>query len=121
MFRLSVETMISAAHYLNQYEGPCSTVHGHNWKIIIEVQSDILNDTGMVIDFKDLSDMAGETAARFDHVTLNNVEPFNRINPTAEHMARYIYEEMQKKLPAHVAMSKVSVWETEKYLVEYSV
>lgn len=119
MFRLSVETTISAAHYLKGYEGPCSDLHGHNWRIVAEVESGQLNEVGMVIDFKDLSDILRDTARRYDHVTLNQIEPFDRINPTAEHISRLIFTEMQGRLPEHVRMSRVSVWETEKCLVEY--
>jgi len=119
MFRLSVETNISAAHYLNGYEGPCSELHGHNWRIVAEVESDRLNEIGMVIDFEDLSEILRKTAKRYDHRTLNQVEPFDRINPTAENIAQLMFSEMQRLLPEHVRMSKVSVWETEKCLVEY--
>ena len=120
MFRLSVETTISAAHYLNGYEGPCSVIHGHNWRIVSEVKSEHLNDIGMVIDFEELAGILKTVTGKLDHGTLNKIPPFDRINPTAEHMSRYIFQEMSALLPEHVSMSKVSVWETEKCLVEYS-
>jgi 6-pyruvoyltetrahydropterin/6-carboxytetrahydropterin synthase len=119
MFRLSVETSISAAHYLDGYEGPCSELHGHNWRIVAEVESDQLNKIGMVIDFEELSGLLAEVAKRYDHRTLNQVEPFDRMNPTAEHISRLIYKELQTLLPKHVRMGKIAVWETEKCLVEY--
>jgi 6-pyruvoyltetrahydropterin/6-carboxytetrahydropterin synthase len=119
MFCLSVETTISAAHYLNGYDGPCSELHGHNWRVVARVQSDRLNETGMVIDFKDLSDTLNRVTRKYDHSTLNKLEPFGRINPTAEHIAQQIYKEMKTLLPKHVQMNRISVWETEKCLVEY--
>lgn len=120
MFRLSIQTQISAAHFLKQYEGDCARLHGHNWKVQVEVLSDQLDNVGMAIDFKDLTELSKRVIGRFDHQVFNEIAPFDKINPTAEHLARYFYREIARELPAHVKMASIKLWETDKYLVEYS-
>ncbi len=120
MYQLAIDLMISASHRLRNYEGPCQRVHGHNWKIQVVVKGDQLNETGMVIDFKELSDLAWEVVGRFDHQMLNEIPPFDRLNPTAENMARYFFQEIGKKLPDGVKMQAIRLWETDKYMVEYT-
>lgn len=119
MFKLSIETHISAAHLLRNYEGPCSRLHGHNWKVKVEVRAHTLNAVGIAIDFKDLKDITWQVIGRFDHNNFNEIAPFNDINPTAENIVRFFYEEIAKKLPEEIKLSKISLWETEKYRVEY--
>lgn len=119
MYRLSTKKMISAAHILRNYEGPCASLHGHNWHVKIDVLANALNDVGLAIDFKDLDDLIWQVAGRFDHQNFNDFSPFDKINPTAENIARYFFEEMSKKLPVALRLEKVTIWETENYLVEY--
>ena len=120
MYNLSIETMLSAAHLMRNYEGACSRLHGHNWKIKVEVSADKLNEAGMTIDFKDLEDISNQVISKFDHQYFNEIAPFDKINPTAENLARYFYREIAKLLPENIKMSKISLWETKNYLVEYS-
>ncbi len=120
MYKLSIQTHISAAHRLKEYEGACARIHGHNWKIEITVGSEKLDTVGMVIDFKDLSDLTWQVVGKFDHQVINDVPPFDKMNPTAENLSRFIYRELAKALPRHVKMHSVRLWETEKYFIEYS-
>ena len=119
MYYLSIQTAISAAHFLNQYEGDCARLHGHNWKLEVSVKGDKLDETGMVIDFKDLHELCWQVAGKFDHQVINEVAPFDKMNPTAEHLAKFFYNEIGKLLPADVYMHEISLWETEKYKVVY--
>ncbi len=118
-YRLSITTAISAAHLLREYEGPCSRLHGHNWKIKVEVAAEKLNPVGIAIDFKDLKDITWQTVGKYDHQNFNNIPPFDDLNPTAENIARIFYHEIATALPEGVEMVKISIWETDKYLVEY--
>ncbi|HGY56797.1 MAG TPA: 6-carboxytetrahydropterin synthase QueD [Caldithrix abyssi] len=120
MYILSIETMISAAHRLREYDGNCVRIHGHNWKIRVEVKTDTLNELGMGIDFKELTDLSWQVVGRFDHQEINSIPPFDTMNPTAENLARYFYQEIGKLLPPPIRMHKISLWETDKYMVEYS-
>lgn len=120
MYRLSIQNMISGAHFLRGYKGNCSRLHGHNWTIQVEVICHEVNSAGMCIDFKELSDLSWQVISTFDHQNFNEIEPFDKINPTAENLAKYFYNEIGKTLPAGVTMAAIKLWETDKYMVEYS-
>ena len=119
MYKLSALLNFSSAHYLNDYDGNCARLHGHNWKVQVEVAAGELNKLGMAMDFKDLDKLAWDVIGKFDHQVVNKINPFDALNPTAENMARYFYREINKGLPAGIKMEKLSLWETDKYLVEY--
>jgi len=120
MYRLSCETTISAAHFLREYKGPCANLHGHNWKIKVEVSAIELNNIGLAIDFYDLKKITWKVVGEFDHQNFNEIPPFDKINPTAENIVKYFYEKIAERLPAGIKMESLKIWETEKYLVEYS-
>ena len=119
MYRISVESKFSSAHSLRDYPGKCAAVHGHNWKVRLTVRAENLGENGMVVDFGNLKAVLEEVIAPFDHVDLNRVPPFDEQNPTAENIARVIFEKAQQGLPAEVEVDKVQVWESDKNLVEY--
>jgi 6-pyruvoyltetrahydropterin/6-carboxytetrahydropterin synthase len=119
MFRLSTQKVISAAHILRDYQGPCARLHGHNWNVKLDVISSELNDIGLTVDFLDLDKILWDVIGPFDHNNFNDFPPFNTINPTAENVAKYFYHEIKKKLPKGVEIDKIAIWETENYLVEY--
>jgi 6-pyruvoyltetrahydropterin/6-carboxytetrahydropterin synthase len=119
MYVLKVESNFCAAHKLIDYTGVCNRLHGHNWKVILSVKTGVLDELGMGLDFKELRKLLEEVIDRLDHELLNEVPPFDRINPTAEHITTYIYEEVEKKLPAHIAVDNVELYESEKYSVRF--
>ena len=120
MYRLQIQTSISAAHFLQEYDGNCSVLHGHNWKIEVIVKSDQVDKVGMVIDFKDLKEITWQVAGNYDHRVFNEVPPFNTQNPTAENISRHFYREISKRLPVGVNMDRIRLWETDNYAIEYS-
>jgi 6-pyruvoyltetrahydropterin/6-carboxytetrahydropterin synthase len=120
MYHISIETKFSAAHSINGYEGPCRQLHGHDWKIQIEVKTDRLNGMGMAIDFHQLQDITRDVLKQFDHQHINQLPQFQELNPTAENIAKYIYEQVESKLPKGVWMKQISLWEGEQYCVRYS-
>ncbi len=119
MFKLAVEKVISMAHQLNDYPGPCARIHGHNWKVRAEVQADKLDSLGMAIDFLDLEKWLWEIIEPFDHNLINKIPPFDKLNPTAENLVKYIFEEMESRLPGDIILKKVTAWETESCMVSY--
>lgn len=119
MYTLSVETMISTAHRLRDYEGPCARIHGHNWQIRLEVQSADIDDVGIVMDFTTLEKYLQQVISPFDHQLINDISPFDQLNPTAENLSKYIYDRIQTLLPSQIKIKKVSVWETERFMVSY--
>ena len=121
MFEISAETYFSAAHQLRGYPGPCCRLHGHNWRVRASVITDRLDEVGMGLDFRQLRTYLEEITDRLDHRNLNDLPPFDRINPTSEHIARYLFEALKAKLAeAHVALRSVQVSESETVAVTYT-
>lgn len=119
MHNISIETSISAAHLLRDYEGPCSRLHGHNWKIRVEVSSTKLDKHGIAIDFLELKNITWQVIGPFDHNNFNEIPPFDNLNPTAENIVKYFFDEIEKLLPNFTSLNSIQLWETEKYAVEY--
>jgi 6-pyruvoyltetrahydropterin/6-carboxytetrahydropterin synthase len=112
-YKLSVVKGFSAAHALRGYKGKCERLHGHNWKVKVTLVSGKLDKIGMAMDFTDIKAVLDQVLIKFDHCFLNETAPFNKINPTAENIARVIFEGMAKKLPKNVKVYEVEVWESE--------
>ncbi len=117
---LKVHTEFAAAHQLRDYPGNCARMHGHNWKVEVEVTGNKLDNVGMVTDFKTMKRAAREVAERLDHFYLNDIPPFDRINPTAENIAAWFYREVGLLLNNEYArVSAVTLWETDRACVTY--
>jgi 6-pyruvoyltetrahydropterin/6-carboxytetrahydropterin synthase len=120
MYYATVIKHFSAAHHLRDYEGKCERVHGHNYKIELELKSPIVDRSGMVADFTVVRQALEKVLQRFDHQDLNEVKPFDRLNPTAENIAKLIWEEMNLKFNTRkIKVSRVTVWETESSYATY--
>jgi len=113
MYELIIETHFGAAHRLRDYEGECENLHGHNWHVTVKVTGEELNELGMLMDFRDLKEMLNNALDRLDHKYLNEIEPFDRINPTTENLAEYVGEQLSRQLPAGVGVSSVTCWESD--------
>ncbi len=113
MYEVFIETSISSAHCLDGYPGPCSRVHGHNWRIKAAVSCKELDERGFAIDFQELKSRLEEICADLDHRELNRIEPFRDTNPTAENLARYIFRELARRIADdRIRVSRVEVRET---------
>ncbi|HQO77373.1 MAG TPA: 6-carboxytetrahydropterin synthase, partial [Thermodesulfobacteriota bacterium] len=101
-------------------DGPCETLHGHNWKVVAAVKAQELDHLGMVVDFKVLKQALKSIIERMDHTYLNEVPPFDRLNPTSEHIARFIFYELGKVInDDRKRVSEIRVWESEGSLARY--
>ncbi len=120
MFRLRVYDYFSSAHFLNGYHGKCESLHGHNWKVEAEIEGSTLDKIGMLIDFKLFKEFLKSVLSGLDHCLLNDLEMFKNSNPSAELIAKYVYDELQTKLPAGIIVSRISVWESERSQAIYS-
>ena len=118
-YALTVGASIAAAHRLREYGGNCERLHGHNWRVDVTVESDSLDGRGIALDFREIKTALAELLSRFDHRYLNDVAPFDALNPSSENFARYIFEEMEKRIPPPVKVSRVAVWESEGARAEY--
>lgn len=111
----------ASAHSLRGYPGDCAKLHGHNWKIEVQVCGNRLNDIGMVIDFKEIKRHAKMVVAELDHSFLNDHPHFQRVNPTAENIAQYLYNEIAKHIETEdIKMHSITVWENDRNCVIYS-
>ena len=121
MYQVSVEQHFDAAHSLRGYKGKCEALHGHRFRVVAKVKASRVNDIGLTYDFTDLKRHLGDIIKRFDHTCLNDIAPFDKINPSSENIARTIYNELKPKLKeAPVSLSSVEVWESPDSGVEYS-
>jgi 6-pyruvoyltetrahydropterin/6-carboxytetrahydropterin synthase len=120
MFEVSIETSFSSAHRLRNYKGNCEALHGHNWKVRVTVESAVLNDIGLGMDFRDLKQKTGGILSQLDHAFLNDLAPFQEINPSSEEIARFLFVELKKELTfPPVRLKKVTVWESDNARVSY--
>lgn len=111
-WRLSVRDDFAAAHALRNYKGKCERLHGHNFDVEISVEGDTLDtDTGLLLDFGFLKDALRKVLAGLDHQMLNQIPPFDQINPSSENLARHIWQAMAGLLPGNVRLAAVSVSE----------
>lgn len=121
MFVLKIVTDFAAAHSLRDYPGNCSRLHGHNWGVEVKVQSEVLDETGIAIDFREIKNQTKEVANRLDHFYLNDIKPFDEINPTAENIAKYFFDELKKLINTDtISVKEVTIWETPRSAVTYS-
>jgi 6-pyruvoyltetrahydropterin/6-carboxytetrahydropterin synthase len=115
MYEVMVRLNFSAAHRVEDYPGNCERLHGHNWAVEVFAEKRKLDSLGMVVDFRKLKDAAKETLSKLDHSYLNELEEFRKVNPTAENIARLIFDEISLKIP----LSKVNVFESENTMATY--
>ena len=121
MYGITVEKHFDAAHFLRGYQGKCEAMHGHRYRVVVRVKADRLDDVGLASDFTDLKRHLNDILARFDHTCLNDVPPFDKINPSAENIAATIYDELKLKLSGEpVTLTSVEAWESPEQGVAYS-
>ncbi|MCJ7832917.1 MAG: 6-carboxytetrahydropterin synthase QueD, partial [Deltaproteobacteria bacterium] len=110
MFELKIITQFAAAHYLRNYRGKCEQLHGHNWKVEVFVRAVRLNSAGLVRDFGEIKAVTHEVLDGLDHRYLNELAPFQVENPSSEHIARYLFHELSRRLNNdQTQVSKISV------------
>ncbi len=124
MFEVTVEQAFSAAHSLRGYPGKCANVHGHNYKVEITVEGETLDALGMLLEFEVIKKAVAPWIDKFDHAFLNEIPPFDTVNPTAENLAKFFHDEVNAALiannerqPTGAAVPKISwvrVRETDK-------
>jgi 6-pyruvoyltetrahydropterin/6-carboxytetrahydropterin synthase len=120
MFEISVEYSFAAGHALRGYKGKCENVHGHNYKVAVTVAGDRLNSIGLLMDFVELRKAIKGLVERLDHRFLNDLPPFDRLNPSAENLAKYFYESIAPGAQAEGARVQcVTVWETDTTSATY--
>ena len=110
MFELRIQRTFSAAHAIVM-AGVREPMHGHNWQVTVAVCADALDSDGLLCDFHLLQNSLDEVIQPFNNRSLNETAPFDRINPTAELVARHIAEQVGARLPSGVRIKEVRVVE----------
>ena len=116
MYSVRVEASFSSAHNLRAYKGKCEALHGHNWKVAVVAQKEKLNTAGMVLDFTRVKKHVRAVLAKLDHTYLNKIPYFKKTNPTSEQIAKYIYDNLKRRIPG---ISSVTVWENDTSSATY--
>ena len=124
MFEVSVEKTFAAGHALRGYKGKCENVHGHNYRVQVMVEGTRLDDAGLLVDFVELKKLMDGVIERLDHQFINDVPPFTELNPSAENLAKYFYEEVNQRMDfaafgSPARLSQVKVWETDTSIAVY--
>jgi 6-pyruvoyltetrahydropterin/6-carboxytetrahydropterin synthase len=124
MFEVTVEDSFAAGHYLRHYKGKCENPHGHNYKVRVTLAGKELDKAGLLLDFKDLREVMKYVIERLDHQMINDIEPFTTLNPSAENLAKYFYDEANAKLRqvsnGRVEVKNVTIFETDTTTATYT-
>lgn len=122
MYEVSVDETFAAAHNLRGYKGKCEDLHGHNYKVRVTLAGPELDSVGLLYDFVHLKQVIQSVIRSLDHKYLNELPPFDRVNPSAENIARHIHDEAAKQMravPNGAKISSITVWETEVTAATY--
>lgn len=120
MYELQVKAEFSAAHHIEGYPGDCARKHGHNFGVDVIARSQGLDSIGIAVDFKKLKGALREVIEAWDHQDLNSLPDFERDPPTAEVIARKIYDRLQAQFTGQVFwLHQVTVWENPRSAASY--
>ena len=123
MYEVTVQDTFAAGHYLRNYKGKCENPHGHNYRVVVTLQGRELDKAGLLLDFKDLKSVMKNTIEYLDHKMINDVEPFTVLNPSAENLAKYFYDQTNHHLKdcteGRVSVKQVTIWETDTSVATY--
>jgi 6-pyruvoyltetrahydropterin/6-carboxytetrahydropterin synthase len=122
MFEVWVDEQFAAAHNLRNYKGKCENLHGHNYKVRVNLAGPQLDETGLLYDFVHLKQVIQGVIRGLDHKYLNELKPFDVLNPSAENIAKYIYDEAAKQMQRTAngaEISSITVWESDVTAATY--
>ena len=123
MFEVTVEAGFSSGHFLRNYRGKCENPHGHNYRVFVTLAGTELDEAGLLLDFKLLKQVMRPVVDRLDHQMINDLEPFTTLNPSAENLARYFYEQTATQLSAmtsgRVRVKDCTLYETDTSFARY--
>ena len=121
MFEVTIEETFAAGHALRNYRGKSENVHGPNYRCQVTMEGAELDEIGLLVDFVELKRVVHGVLDRLDHQWLNEFPPFDVLNPSAENMARYIYQQVAEGLKVRegVRIALVKLWETDTAYATY--
>jgi 6-pyruvoyltetrahydropterin/6-carboxytetrahydropterin synthase len=123
MFEVTVEAGFSSGHYLRNYQGKCENPHGHNYRVLVTLAGAELDPAGLLLDFKILKTLLRPVVDYLDHQMINDLPPFTELNPSAENLARYFYQQtslqLQQLTAGRVRVKDCTVFETDISFARY--
>ena len=121
MFEVTIEETFAAGHALRNYHGKCENVHGHNYRCQVTLEGRELDSVGLLVDFVELKRAVHGVLDRLDHQWLNDFPPFTELNPSAENIAKFIYDQVCEALKTRtgVRVGLVKLWETDTASATY--
>ena len=123
MYEVTVEAGFSSGHYLRNYQGKCENPHGHNYRVRVTLAGDQLDASGLLLDFKLLKEVMRPVIDRLDHQMLNDLEPFTTLNPSAENIAKFFFDQTNQQLEGmthgRVRVKDCTIWETDTTTATY--
>jgi 6-pyruvoyltetrahydropterin/6-carboxytetrahydropterin synthase len=122
MFVVTVQAHYDSAHFLRNYHGKCERLHGHRYVVELALTAETLDESGIAYDFVDVKRHLRDLANELDHNNLNDLPPFDVIEPSAENQARFFYDELKRRFsgPMSDAVLYVKVWETPTQFALYT-
>jgi 6-pyruvoyltetrahydropterin/6-carboxytetrahydropterin synthase len=123
MYEVTVQAHFSSGHYLREYHGKCENPHGHNYRVLVTLSGAELESNGLLLDFKVLKDILKPVVAYLDHQMINDLEPFTTVNPSAENLAKYFFDETSRQLNdvtgGRVRVKSSTIFETDTSQATY--
>ncbi|WP_047490856.1 6-carboxytetrahydropterin synthase QueD [Terriglobus sp. TAA 43] len=124
MYEVTVESHFSSGHYLRDYHGKCENPHGHNYRVLVTLAGEELEPNGLLLDFKILKDILKPVVNYLDHQMINDLEPFTTVNPSAENLAKYFFDETNTRLSdvtkGRVRVKSSTIFETNTSQATYA-
>jgi 6-pyruvoyltetrahydropterin/6-carboxytetrahydropterin synthase len=121
MYEITITKSFAAAHVLKDIGGKCEGLHGHNFVVEVSLTADKVSKEGLLIDFRVLKEWTDEILDELDHTYLNDYPYFKDLNPSAENLAKFIYDRIHDKAKSvNCAVSRVMVWESDNARASYS-
>jgi 6-pyruvoyltetrahydropterin/6-carboxytetrahydropterin synthase len=114
MYEVNVKVGFSAAHQLRLYDGKYENLHGHNWSAQVTVEADELDTMGVGIDFVKLKQMVEEILDKLDYKNINEIPPFDELNPSAENIACWLFLKIKDQVGSQTTrVKRVEICEME--------
>lgn len=122
-YSVKIQAGFESAHYLWTYRGIQEPLHGHSYRIeaVIAGPGGGLDSDALAIDFVASRDALMELARQFDYKCINEVPPFDSINPSAENLARWFHEQLSTRLGASGTVLSTTIWEGPVNSATYEV
>ncbi len=123
MFEITVDAGFSSGHYLRNYHGKCENPHGHNYKVRVTLRGRQLDNSALLLEFKELKGVLKPVVEYLDHKMINELEPFTEVNPSAENLAKYFFDQTNEHLSSltkgRVSVKDCTIYETDTSCATY--